>query len=78
MSITTATPSEQSRYRGNRRPANIILNGDLVDLARKFFPGTKYGSLSGFVETALKREFAKSAKKIRGAGHKMPEAVFAK
>lgn len=46
-------PGEVKRSRGT----NVSLDARLVEIARVHFPATRHGSLSGFVDNALRREF---------------------
>lgn len=61
-----------------KSPTNIVLPAELKRIAERYFGATKHRSLSGFVESALQREFAKNAKVIRAIGLQVPESVTTK
>lgn len=65
-------------YAGSKKRTNLSLDGELVEIAQKHFPATRHGSLSGFVENAIRREFRAMAPKLRKAGFKLPETLFVK
>lgn len=65
-------------YANGKRRTNISIQGALADMALKHLPATRHGSLSGFVENMLKREFKARAPMLRKGGHKVPPEVFAK
>jgi hypothetical protein len=73
-----AQTTSADRYRGDRKPTNIILSAELVDLAQRYLPATKHRNLSRFTENALRALFRKEATKIRGAGLSVPESAFIK
>lgn len=75
---TAKKPSAQKGYAGGKKRTNLSLDAELVDIAVKHFPATKHGSLSGFVEHELRRQFRALAPKLRKAGYKIPESVFTK
>lgn len=71
-------PSAKLGYAGDKKRTNLSLDAELVEIAQKHFPATKFGSLSSFVEHALKKEYRRMAPAMRKAGHKLPERVFTK
>jgi len=72
-----ATPTKtKSRYKGDRRKLTVVMSDAVVLAAQQYFPGTKYGSLSSFLEAKTAEEFRKHAVKMRAAGIAIPESVF--
>jgi hypothetical protein len=49
-------------------PVRLVLDAELVEAAERHFPSTRHGSLSGFVEHALKRECRRLRPAMRKAG----------
>lgn len=62
------------RYAENR--TNLYLDPDLVEIAKKHFKTTRYGSLSGFVEARIRHELRKQSPKLRKKGVKLPASLF--
>jgi hypothetical protein len=80
MATTKRTPAPtkpKSRYKGDRRATTVVLSEALVRLAQDYFPTTRHGSMSAFMEAGLESYFRKNAPKIRKAGMTVPESVFA-
>lgn len=72
-------PNQSSTYKGytgGKKRTNLSLDGKLVEIATKHFPATRHGSLSGFVENAIRKEFKAMAPKLRKAGFKLPPELF--
>ena len=65
-------------YSGSKKRTNLSIDAKLVKIAIAHFPATRFGSLSGFVESALRREFRAMAPRLRKAGFTIPEAVLTK
>jgi Arc/MetJ family transcription regulator len=61
-----------------KKPTNLSLDEDLVNAGQEVFPGTRYHSLSGFVESMLRSELRKRAARMRKDGIKVPATVFTK
>lgn len=72
--------NEMSAPKPNRTkdPTNIGIEPELKRVASRYFIATKYGSLSGFVNAQLRREFAKGASVIRAIGLTVPQSVTQK
>lgn len=78
-SADMAKPNSTTRgYAGSKKRTNLSLDSELVEIAQKHFPATRHGSLSGFVENSIRREFRALAPKLRRAGFKLPESLFVK
>lgn len=67
-----------SRYTGNRKPTNLVMDAEVVDAAKRYFATTRHGSVSAFVERKLRELLRKDAAKVRAKGIKIPQVVFAK
>lgn len=70
--------STTAGYAGSKKRTNLSLSSELVSLARKYFPLTAHGSVSGFVDSCLRRELSSKAPRIRKCGLTIPGTVFEK
>lgn len=61
-----------------KKPTNLSLDEDLVKAAQEVFPGTRYRTLTGFVESLLRSEIRKRAPMMRKAGIVVPQSALAK
>jgi hypothetical protein len=71
-------PEPTTKRPKGKNPTNLLLDAELVDIAKKFFPTTRYKNLSGFCESAIRKQFRAMAPKLRKAGFKLPEELFVK
>lgn len=79
--ILKAAPHSNSTTKGyarGKKRTNLSLDRELVRIATQHFARTRHGSLSGFVENALRREFRAAAASLRQAGVALPESLFIK
>lgn len=67
-----------STKKPNRKnePTNIGVDPELKPIAARYFGATKYGSLTGFVNAALRKEFARGAAVIKAIGLQVPEQAL--
>jgi hypothetical protein len=56
---------------------NLLLDHELVEAAKRYFPTTRYRTVSGFAEAMLRREFRINAVRLRKAGIPIPASLFA-
>jgi hypothetical protein len=74
--MTKATSA--SRYVGNRKPTNLVMDSEVVEAAKAYFATTRDGSVSAFVERQLRAMLRRDAAKVRAKGIKIPAVVFDK
>lgn len=67
-----------SRYKGDRKPVTVLLSGAVAEVSKEYFPKTRHGSLSKWLEGQLTRHLREKASVIRQLGLKVPEIVFEK
>lgn len=63
-------------YAGRKKRTNVSIDSALTEIAKRAFPNTRYGSLSGFIDAMLMREFKANAPRLRRAGISLPAWLF--
>lgn len=64
------------KYAGKR--LNLYLDETLQKIAKEYFPTTRFGSVSGFLEAKLRQVFRAEAPALRKAGIALPDELFTK
>lgn len=55
---------------------NTYVDKRLADMAKDYFKNTRYRTVSGFLEAALKAKFRKERKALRKLGIQIPENLL--
>lgn len=76
--ITPTKSATSKGYAGRKKRTNLSLDYELTAIAIKYFKTTKYGSLSGFVESKLTAEYRSKAAHLRANKVKLPPSLFEK
>jgi len=58
-----------------KEPTNIGIEPDLKQPASRYFAATRHGNLTGFVNAALRREYARGQEKLKKLGLPVPESA---
>lgn len=71
---TSLQPMNKDPYAENR--TTLYLDPALTEIAKAHFKTTRYRSLSGFVDSQMRRELRRQSPKLRKRGVKLPETLF--